>query len=330
MKTLTHRPVKRNILSIIFWALLFYMILALAYWFFALEKQNRLIEEIRLQQVPATSQTHPAPVQEIQRYANRKTIQYIAEGLTFLAFILLGAVFVFRATRRQFRLSEQQQNLMMAISHELKTPIAITRLNLETLQKRTLDTPTQQKLLHNSLLETNRLNTLTSNILLAAQFDSGLYRAATSPVNLSAILQKSVDENASRFNHSQIHLHSLPNVTILGEEWLLMILMNNLIENALKYSPADKPIEVTLTQLSAGWEVAVADQGPGIEEAEQRNIFKKFYRTGSEWTRQKKGTGLGLYLCKKIAESHGATITVTNQVTTGSRFAVLFPILHVS
>lgn len=328
MKSLTHRPIKRNILSIIFWALLFYMILALAYWFFALEKQNRQIEEIRLQQVPATSQQHPAPIQEIERYANRKTIQYIAEGLTFLAFILVGAVFVFRATRRQFRLSEQQQNLMMAISHELKTPIAITRLNLETLQKRTLDTPTQQKLLHNSLLETNRLNSLCSNILLAAQFDSGLYRAASAPVNLSTILQKSVEENLSRFNGRQIHFLASSNVMIAGEEWLLMILMNNLIENALKYSPADKPIEVSLTQLPSGWEVAVCDQGPGVEEGEQRNIFKKFYRTGSELTRQKKGTGLGLYLCKKIAESHGATITVTNQVTRGSRFAVLFPMQH--
>jgi two-component system sensor histidine kinase CiaH len=328
MKSLTHRPIKRNLLSIIFWALLFYMILALAYWFFALEKQNRQIEEIRLQQVPATSQQHPAPVQEIERYANRKTIQYIAEGLTFLAFILVGAVFVFRATRRQFRLSEQQQNLMMAISHELKTPIAITRLNLETLQKRTLDTPTQQKLLHNSLLETNRLNSLCSNILLAAQFDSGLYRAASAPVNLSAILQKSVEENLSRFNGRQIQLLANTDVMIAGEEWLLMILMNNLIENALKYSPADKPIEVSLTHLPSGWEVAVCDQGPGVEEGEQRNIFKKFYRTGSELTRQKKGTGLGLYLCKKIADSHGATITVTNQVTRGSRFAVLFPMQH--
>jgi signal transduction histidine kinase len=330
MISLTHRPVKRNVLSIIFWALLFYMILALAYWFFALEKQNRLIEEIRLQQIPATSQNHPAPLQEIQRYADRKTVQYIAEGLTFLALILVGAVFVFRATRRQFRLSEQQQNLMMAISHELKTPIAITQLNLETLQKRTLDTATQQKLLNNSLVETNRLNTLCSNILLASQFDSGMYRATAMPVNLSAILQQSVEANRARFISSQIILGADSDVTILGEEWLLLILMNNLIENALKYSPAGKPIEVALQRLTAGWEVSVSDQGPGIVEGEQRNIFKKFYRTGSEWTRQKKGTGLGLYLCKKIAESHGATITVANQLTGGSRFAVLFPIVYAS
>ena len=106
--------------------------------------------------------------------------------------------------------------------------------------------------------------------------------------------------------------------------------MNNLIENAIKYSPAGKPIEVALQRLTDGWEVSVSDQGPGIAEGEQRNVFKKFYRTGSEWTRQKKGTGLGLYLCKKIAESHGASITVTNQVTGGSRFAVLFPPIYAS
>ncbi|MBU3743668.1 MAG: two-component sensor histidine kinase, partial [Sediminibacterium sp.] len=148
MRAAFHQPVKRNILSIIFWALLTYMILALAYWFFALEKQNRQIELIRMEQYAKQPGEQAAEqIRVVSQYANRKTVQYMAEGLTFLAFILLGAVFVFRATRRQFRLSEQQQNLMMAISHELKTPIAITRLNLETLQKRTLDEITRTKLL---------------------------------------------------------------------------------------------------------------------------------------------------------------------------------------
>jgi len=328
MRAAFQRPVKRNILSIIFWALLTYMILALAYWFFALEKQNRQIELIRLEQYEQQPGVQAAQIREVTRYANRKTVQYMAEGLTFLALILLGAVFVFRATRRQFRLSEQQQNLMMAISHELKTPIAITRLNLETLQKRTLDEITRTKLLGNSLIETDRLNTLCSNILLAAQFDSGLYRASREQVNLSGIVSAAVEDCRNRFTGANIVSNIPPNCMIAGEEWLLNILINNLLENAIKYSPSGKPIEVDLAHSSPNIELTVTDHGPGVEASEQKNIFKKFYRTGTEWTRQKKGTGLGLYLCKKIAESHGATIGVSNIPSGGSKFSVTFIAAH--
>ncbi|MFX9696122.1 histidine kinase dimerization/phospho-acceptor domain-containing protein, partial [Acinetobacter baumannii] len=82
----------------------------------------------------------------------------VGEGVTFLALIIIGAVFVFRATRRQLKLSQQQQNFMMAVTHELKTPIAITQLNLETLQKRKLEEDKQQKLISNTLQEARRLN----------------------------------------------------------------------------------------------------------------------------------------------------------------------------
>lgn len=330
MRTAFQRPVKRNILSIIFWALLTYMILALAYWFFALEKQNRQIELIRLEQFAKQPGATAERIREVSRYANRKTVQYMAEGLTFLAFILLGAVFVFRATRRQLRLSEQQQNLMMAISHELKTPIAITRLNLETLQKRILDESTRSKLLGNSLIETDRLNTLCSNILLAAQFDSGLYRANREQVNLSKIVAAAVEDCRNRFSGVNIVVNVPPETIIAGEEWLLQILINNLLENAIKYSPHGKPIEVSIGTASLGIELSVADQGPGVEASEQKNIFKKFYRTGTEWTRQKKGTGLGLYLCKKIAESHSASISVSNISSGGSKFTVTFIVVHES
>ncbi|WP_457848411.1 histidine kinase dimerization/phospho-acceptor domain-containing protein, partial [Staphylococcus aureus] len=89
----------------------------------------------------------------IEEAKKRKTAQYVGEGVTFLALIIIGAVFVFRATRRQLKLSQQQQNFMMAVTHELKTPIAITQLNLETLQKRKLEEDKQQKLISNTLQE---------------------------------------------------------------------------------------------------------------------------------------------------------------------------------
>ena len=104
------------------------------------------------------------------------------------------------------------------------------------------------------------------------------------------------------------------------------MLVNNLLDNALKYSPKESPVTVTLTEDNQTARLIISDQGFGIADAEKKKIFDKFYRSGNENTRQAKGTGLGLYLCKKIAESHNGYISVTDNHPGGSSFAVTFPV----
>jgi len=111
---------------------------------------------------------------------------------------------------------------------------------------------------------------------------------------------------------------------ILGDALLLQLLVNNLIENALKYSPKEGVITVTLERKGRSVSLAVADQGQGIPDDEKKKIFDKFYRTGQEATRRTKGTGLGLYLCRKIAEDHDATLKVADNSPVGSIFTVTF------
>jgi two-component system sensor histidine kinase CiaH len=132
------KPKKLVTVTYVYWFLLLYMIAALFLWFIALEKQNREMANLKLNELRKDDPAYYAKVIKIDDYKKRKTTQYIGEGFTFLAFIILGAVFVFRATRRQLKFSLQQQNFMMAVTHELKTPIAVAQLNLETLQKRKL------------------------------------------------------------------------------------------------------------------------------------------------------------------------------------------------
>ena len=150
------KPQRLVLVSWVYWVLLTYMVAALLWWFIALERQNRDITYIRLSELKKDDPAYFANSLQIQEAQKRKTAQYVGEGSTFLALILLGAVFVYRATRRQLRMSQQQQNFMMAITHELKTPIAVAQLNLETLQKRKLDEDTQRKLITNTLQEANR------------------------------------------------------------------------------------------------------------------------------------------------------------------------------
>jgi signal transduction histidine kinase len=96
------------------------------------------------------------------------------------------------------------------------------------------------------------------------------------------------------------------------------------LENALKYSPKEGAITLTLATEGRHVLLAVKDKGPGVSEEEKKKIFGKFYRSGQETTRQTKGTGLGLYLCRKIADDHKATIKVGDNSPTGSIFTVTF------
>ena len=313
--------------TIVYWALLSYMIAALLWWFIALVKQNDTLTAVQLQQLTgATGQVHiqTQTSDQLLQKQKRKRVQYIAEGLTFLALIVVGAVYVYRATRRQIRASVQQQNFMMAVTHELKTPIAVTQLNLETLQKRKLEPAQQDKIIASTLQEANRLNMLCNNILLASQLDSKAYKESRIEINFSDLVEGCIDSFKQHYPARVVVEEIEPALYLDGETLLLQMLVNNLLENAHKYAPQDTDITVVLAQKVNAVELLVIDNGKGIPDIEKPKIFEKFYRIGSEATRNTKGTGLGLYLCKKIAQNHNANISVTDNKPQGSKFVVTF------
>jgi K+-sensing histidine kinase KdpD len=261
---------------------------------------------------------------EILDQNRRKSFQYVGEGATFLVLILVGAVFVYRAVRRQIKVSQLQQNFMMAVTHELKTPIAITQLNLQTLQKRQLEGEQKQKLINNTLAEADRLNDLCNNILVAAQLESGKYEAAKQQINLSELTETVVQEFSNRFPQREFDTDIEQGILLTGEELLLKMMMNNLVENALKYSPKEKPVSIELEKEKNNICFKVKDEGIGISNKEKSKVFDKFYRVGDENVRKTKGTGLGLYLCKRIAKAHHGNIAVKDNQLQGSIFTVTF------
>lgn len=311
-------------ITIVYWFVLLYIIAALVYWFISLQRQNMRMSDLLLNELKQEQPDYKERVGAILDGRRRKTAQYISEGSTFLALILIGAVFVYRATRRQITLSLQQQNFMMAVTHELKTPIAVTRLNLETMQKRRLEEQQQQKLINITLQEVNRLNSLCNNILLASQLDAGEYKISKNEVNLSELAKKVFNDFKIRNATRELTAEVLDDVFVTGEELLLEMLMTNLVENAIKYSPKNTAVNIALFKDAAGTHFIVKDEGPGIVEAERTKIFQKFYRVGNEATRTAKGTGLGLYLSKQIAKDHNAEISVKNNGEKGSVFTVTF------
>jgi len=311
------------IITVVYWFLLVYIVSAMVWWFIALEKQNKLMIDYKLSELVSTDPSYNTKRLDLLAEKRRKSTIYISEGITFLALIFSVSAFVYRAVRRQITLQEQQENFMMAITHELKTPIAIAKLNLETLQKHQLDEGRRQKLLQITLQETNRLNNLASNILVSAQLESGKY-FVKEELNFSDLLKSCLNDFVSRLPDRTWNINITPDTELPGDPLLLQIMANNLLENAVKYSPAGSAIGCSLAPENGYPVLVISDEGSGIPPSEKKRIFKKFYRIGSEQTRSAKGTGLGLYLCKKIADDHKAKITVENNFPSGSKFIVRF------
>jgi signal transduction histidine kinase len=335
LKKLNNLPMPRSVgkrfrfITIIYWLLLLYIVAALVWWFVSLEKQNQNLTNLRLSELNSQKAVlDPKKFAEqhfkIDNDSKRNTEKYIAEGVTFLILILIGAFFVYRAVRRQFKMQHQQQNFMMAITHELKTPISVAMLNLETLQKYQLDTEKQKKLIRMTLQETARLDTLINNILVSSQLEGGGYVFSKEDLDFSSLFKDCIREAKTRYPERTFIENIEPEIEIAGDPLLLQLLISNLIENAVKYSPKEKPIICKLHKSGNDVVMNIIDEGIGVADSEKTKIFEKFYRTGNESTRKTQGTGLGLYLCSKIAGDHNADISVTNNIPSGTNFAIHF------
>jgi len=318
-------------ITIIYWLLLLYIVAALVWWFVSLEKQNQNLTDLRLNELNSLKAIlDPNKFAEhhfkIDNDSKRNTEKYIAEGVTFLILILIGAFFVYRSVRKQFKVQSQQQNFMMAITHELKTPISVAMLNLETLQKYQLDAEKQKKLIRMTLQETARLDTLINNILVSSQLEGGGYIFSKEELDFSSLFKDCIRDAITRYPERTFIENIEPEIEIAGDPLLLQLLISNLIENAVKYSPREKPIICKLNKEGNDAIMNIIDEGIGVADSEKTKIFEKFYRTGNESTRRTQGTGLGLYLCSKIAGDHNADISVTNNIPSGSNFAIHFHI----
>ena len=319
MKKIFIDPLK--LVNAIYWIFLTYMIAAFIWWYVSLEKQNDQITQIKLEQLSVKPGINKANYEQLLNYQERKRKQFLGEGITFLFLFLLGPFYVYRSLIKQLRFSNQQQNFMMAVTHELKTPIAVTQLNIETLLKRELSQDQQKTLLNNSLKETHRLDTLCNNILLASQLDFKDYQQNKQQIDLSKMAKGVIKSFEERFPTRKIITNIQEGVMFFAEPLLMQMLLQNLLDNANKYASVDTPIDISLKANDQELLLQVKDQGIGIPSAEKERIFDKFYRVGNEYTRSTKGTGLGLYLCKKIAQFHQSQLLISENPPQGTIFS---------
>jgi len=316
--------------TIAYTLLFVYVIAAILFWGYSLEKQKDVVYQLEKtilenSKLKISAQQYNDELKSIEEKRIRRTKQYYGEGSTFLLIILLSAGIVYYAYYRQLKLSQLQQNFMLSITHELKTPIAGIKLNMQTMQKRKLDEETNKELIKSSVLETNRLNDLCNNILIATQLENKRKVMFADEINLTNLVKEEIEEFKTRYPTLIINsLFQVDDFSFKGESTLWKVVISNLIENARKYSPSDEPIEIGISKENNNVKLSIKDKGVGILDAEKLKIFQKFYRIGNENTRNSKGTGLGLYIVKKIVTLYKYDISVKNNSPKGSIFEVLF------
>lgn len=305
-----------------------YIILQFIWWEILLVKQTGQIIDGK-QKLTELASTDPVKLAEEVNFLHQKkkmqVMMIVGEGTVFLLLLLFGIYKIRQAHSKEMELNNRQRNFFLSITHELKTPIAATKLQLQTLQKHKLDEQTKDQLLQNALNETERLNLLIDNLLLAGRMDSGEYVFKKENANLSQYLTSLVERYYKQeLSGKTLILDVEPGIYLNIDKNAFPSIITNLVDNALKYSPNEKKIEVVLKKKNNTVVLSVSDMGVGVADTEKQKVFDRFYRAGNEETRSTKGTGLGLYIVSYMVNNHSGKITLKNNQPKGSIFEIEF------
>ncbi|MFT3783453.1 MAG: ATP-binding protein [Nibricoccus sp.] len=240
------------------------------------------------------------------------------------------ALFVLHDITKQKKLEAVRKDFVANVSHELRTPLSVIKGYAETLvdEHQTMSLADREKFLRTIQRHTERLNSLLEDLLTLSRLESvnpGLRREST---NLAELLTSVVDDFRARpaaANHKIEAIFPPVIGPLLIDPLKITQVCENLIDNALKYTPKGTLIEVSSTIRDGKIQVTVRDNGPGIPEVDLPHIFERFYRVDKGRSREKGGTGLGLSIVKHIVQLHGGQVSVTSKLGEGTAFSFTLP-----
>ena len=220
-----------------------------------------------------------------------------------------------------------QRALLNSVSHNLRTPLAsvLGVLNTVLEDASLLDVPTQQSLLKTAHDEAKRLDWLVQNLLDMTRLEGGAIRVKAEPCDVHDVVASALRQLGESARSHAIVVNIAPGLPFVPMDDVLMVqVIVNLLDNALKYSPADAPVEIQARLAAGQLEIRVLDQGRGIPEGELERVFDKFYRVAVLGA--PKGTGLGLSICKGFVEAHNGRILAKRRAAGGTEIAVFLPL----
>lgn len=266
-------------------------------------------------------------LQTLDTFLVKKTTQYILEGVVFIILVFWGMVELYKAFKQRVLLNKQQNNFMLAVTHELKTPVAGIKLLLQTLKKRHIPEAQKEEMIEAAVLDTERLEELVENVLITSKIDHFKYDFHLEDLDIVELLDQMVAK-FERINkkQQQFVLHASGVHEIKADRFSLTTAFENLLSNAVKYAPQGTKIWVDVHETPFSTLIIFRDQAPVIPKEERKNVFKKFYRIGNENTRSNKGTGLGLYIVAQVIQAHEANIAIQEREDIpGNAFFLEFP-----
>jgi two-component system, OmpR family, sensor histidine kinase CiaH len=319
-------PIKKSRNLALFYVLVVYICFQFIWWEVLLVKQTREIHDEK-KKLTALSSTDAEILKRdlagLKRTETVRIYMIVGEGTVFLILITLGIIRVLKTYKRETELAQQQKNFLLSITHELKSPIASAKLQLQTLQKHELDAETRARLITNAVSDTERLQALVENILMSASLDIKDDLLRKQDLNLSELAENTIQFNVPETIKAKLDLEVQKDVFLNADPIAFPSIILNLLENADKYG-GDTRIKFELKKSGNTVVLIVSDNGPGIPDKEKEKIFEKFYRSGEEETRKAKGTGLGLFIVKRLTEQHNGKVSVKNNSPSGTTFLLEF------
>ena len=261
---------------------------------------------------------NPTNLQQLEEERFQQRNIWLYQSILLLVLVASGIYGVYYSIDSIYQLNKRQNNFLLSVTHEFKTPIAAIRLMLQTSKNPKVKEEKKAELIENSIQNTFRLEELAENMLVSMQIENDKYQYALSTVYLSEMLNQVIDNQSIK---GEITGTIEPGITLTGDGFIMRMVANNLIENAFKYSD-NKPIEVNLYMQGTKKVLEVKDIGVGIAKEDYKKIYKKFFRVQDEETRTTKGTGLGLFIVKQAVERHRGKVAVMANKPRGSVFIV--------
>jgi len=255
---------------------------------------------------------------------------YLIALFLVLCATLFGAYFLWRDVGRELRMAEMRSQFIASVSHELKTPLTAIRIFAETLRMgRLKDSQAKTEYLDTIVNESHRLTRLLNNVLDFSKIEKGKRTYRKEPACLSEIVNAAVQATQYPLKQQDFHLNvqmeeELPDINVDRDAIGQAIL--NLLSNAMKYSGESSRIDLRVQKRAGHIVIEVSDRGIGIDPAQQKRIFEKFYRVPSEQNQRIPGTGLGLALVFHIVKAHDGHVEVRSVLGKGSTFSIHLPL----
>ena len=232
----------------------------------------------------------------------------------------------------QRRYSEMQRDFINNMTHEFKTPLTSIQLSSDFLSKQPVIQHDDRLRRYTELIRTQyqRLNSQVEKLLNVARLESGEFKLKDEQIDMHQLLDEVLDSKAaeSGIEGRVFKKRFEATVTLIqGDRSHLGSVVSNLLDNAVKYSPADQPIDLITSNERDQFVLAIADRGIGISPTHQKHLFKKFYRVPSGNVHDIKGFGLGLHYVKRILQMHHGDIEVESELGKGSTFTIHLPTL---